>query len=170
MTKVRLMLLSGCVLLAGCAGGRSEFGCKATSTDSCMTMEQANEKAKTLEEGSAAKPAATALPRLTEGPFSALGRDAGVQPVASPSRLLPHSATPGPKAAGSAPVSLVTLPARCSLPRCTGVDTPPPARLAEQTAQLWIAPWIDSQDVYHQPGKVLFVVRPATWGAPRSVL
>lgn len=173
MSKVLLMLLGGCVLLAGCAGGRSEFGCNATSTDSCMTMEQANEKAKTREEGSDAKPAATALPRLAEGPFSAIGRDAGVPPVApvnALSRLLPRSATPGTKAAGSAPVSLVTLPARCSLPRCTGVDTPSPARLAEQTAQLWIAPWIDSQDVYHQPGKVLFVVRPATWGAPRSVL
>ncbi|APS37001.1 MULTISPECIES: type IV conjugative transfer system lipoprotein TraV [Serratia] len=169
--------LGGVLLLAGCAGVSSEFGCNATTSDSCMTMEQANEKAKSLEEGSEAKPAAAALPRLAEGDFAAVGRDTGPVPVSggSTSRLLPRqgAASPAPAVPASpaiaAPASIVTTVSTCTLPRCAGVGSTRPARQAEQTAQLWIAPWIDSQDVYHQPGKVLFVVKPAVWGKPQSV-
>ncbi len=169
--------LGGVLLLAGCAGVSSEFGCNATTSDSCMTMEQANEKAKSLEEGSKAKPAAAALPRLADGDFAAVGRDTGPVPVSagSTSRLLPRQgvASPAPVVpaypAIAAPTAIVTTVSTCTLPRCAGVGSTRPARQAEQTAQLWIAPWIDSQDVYHQPGKVLFVVKPAVWGQPQSV-
>ncbi|MEN4170766.1 type IV conjugative transfer system lipoprotein TraV [Serratia marcescens] len=169
--------LGGVLLLAGCAGVSSEFGCNATTSDSCMTMEQANEKAKSLEEGSEAKPAAAALPRLADGDFAAVGRDTGLVPVSagSTSRLLPRqgAASPAPAVPASptiaAPSAIVTTVSTCTLPRCAGVGSTRPARKAEQTAQLWIAPWIDSQDVYHQPGKVLFVVKPAVWGKPQSV-
>lgn len=172
-----LPALGGVLLLAGCAGVSSEFGCNATTSDSCMTMEQANEKAKSLEEGSEAKPAAVALPRLAEGDFAAVGRDTGSVPVSvgSTSRLLPRQgdASPAPAVpaypAIAAPAAIVTTVSTCTLPRCAGVGSTRPARQAEQTAQLWIAPWIDSQDVYHQPGKVLFVVKPAVWGKPQSV-
>lgn len=165
--------LGGVLLMAGCAGVSSEFGCNATTSDSCMTMEQANEKAKSLEEGSEAKPAAAALPRLADGDFAAVGRDTGPVPVSagSTSRLLPRQGTVSSARALpvypaiAAPAAIVTT----ALPRCAGVGSPRPARQAEQTAQLWIAPWIDSQDVYHQPGKVLFVVKPAVWGQPQSV-
>jgi len=169
--------LGGVLLMAGCAGVSSEFGCNATTSDSCMTMEQANEKAKSLEEGSEAKPAAAALPRLADSDFAAVGRDTGPVPVSvgSTSRLLPRQ-----RAASSAPsvpaypaiaasAAIVTTVSTCTLPRCSGVGSTRPARQAEQTAQLWIAPWIDGQDVYHQPGKVLFVVKPAVWGQPQSV-
>ncbi|KUE23095.1 type IV conjugative transfer system lipoprotein TraV, partial [Salmonella enterica] len=37
----------------------------------------------------------------------------------------------------------------------------------EQTAALWIAPYIDSQDIYHQPSGVFFVIKPSVWGKPR---
>ncbi|MBH3259153.1 type IV conjugative transfer system lipoprotein TraV [Serratia marcescens] len=169
--------LGGVLLLAGCAGVSSEFGCNATTSDSCMTMEQANEKAKSLEEGSEAKPAAAALPRLADGDFAAVGRDTGPVPVTvgSTSRLLPRQGTASPARALpaypaiAAPAAIVTTASTCTLPRCAGVGSTRPARQAEQTAQLWIAPWIDSQDVYHQPGKVLFVVKPAVWGKPQSV-
>lgn len=176
-TSLLFSLLAGVLLLSGCASVSSEFGCNATTTDSCMTMEQANEKAKSLEEGSEAKPAAAALPRLADGDFAAVGRDTGPVPVAvgSPSRLLPRqgAASPAPSVpaypAIAAPASIVTTVSTCTLPRCAGVGSTRPARQGEQTAQLWIAPWIDSQDVYHQPGKVLFVVKPAVWGKPQSV-
>ncbi|EMW1017961.1 type IV conjugative transfer system lipoprotein TraV [Serratia marcescens] len=169
--------LGGVLLLAGCAGVSSEFGCNATTSDSCMTMEQANEKAKSLEEGSEAKPAAAALPRLADGDFAAVGRDTGPVPVSagSSSRLLPRQGAASPALAVpaypeiAAPAAIVTTINTCTLPRCAGVGSTRPARQAEQTAQLWIAPWIDSQDVYHQPGKVLFVVKPAVWGQPQSV-
>lgn len=172
-----LPALGGVLLLAGCAGVSSEFGCNATTSDSCMTMEQANEKAKSLEEGSEAKPAAAALPRLADGDFAAVGRDTGPVPVSagSTSRLLPRQGTASPARALpaypaiAAPAAIVTTASTCTLPRCAGVGSTRPARQAEQTAQLWIAPWIDSQDVYHQPGKVLFVVKPAVWGQPQSV-
>ncbi|MGL1813952.1 UNVERIFIED_CONTAM: type IV conjugative transfer system lipoprotein TraV [Serratia marcescens] len=170
-----LPALGGVLLLAGCAGVSSEFGCNATTSDSCMTMEQANEKAKSLEEGSEAKPAAAALPRLADGDFAAVGRDTGPVPVSagSTSRLLPRQGAASPARAVpaypaiAAPSAIVTTVSTCTLPRCAGSTRP--ARQAEQTAQLWIAPWIDSQDVYHQPGKVLFVVKPAVWGQPQSV-
>lgn len=46
--------------------------------------------------------------------------------------------------------------------------TPPrPLRTGEQTAALWIAPYIDNQDVYHQPSSVFFVIKPSAWGKPR---
>ena len=50
--------LLGTLLLYGCAGTSTEFECNATTSDTCMTMEQANEKAKKLERSSEAKPVA----------------------------------------------------------------------------------------------------------------
>ena len=58
--------LLGTLLLSGCAGTSTEFECNATTSDTCMTMEQANEKAKKLEQSSEAKPVAASLPRLAD--------------------------------------------------------------------------------------------------------
>ena len=44
---------------------------------------------------------------------------------------------------------------------------PRPLRKGEQTASLWVAPYVDSDDVYHQPTTVVFVVTPSAWGQPR---
>ncbi|MBL1980664.1 type IV conjugative transfer system lipoprotein TraV, partial [Klebsiella pneumoniae] len=44
---------------------------------------------------------------------------------------------------------------------------PRPLRKGEETTSLWIAPYVDSDDVYHQPATVLFVVKPSAWGQPR---
>ena len=41
-----LIPLGSALLLTGCAGTETEFQCNATTSDTCMTMEQANEKAK----------------------------------------------------------------------------------------------------------------------------
>ncbi len=30
-----------------------------------------------------------------------------------------------------------------------------------------VAPYVDADDVYHQPATVLFVVKPSEWGQPR---
>ncbi|MGG7695275.1 type IV conjugative transfer system lipoprotein TraV, partial [Klebsiella aerogenes] len=56
-------------LLTGCAGTETDFQCNATTSDTCMTMEQANEKAKAKEERSEAKTVAAGLPRLADGNF-----------------------------------------------------------------------------------------------------
>lgn len=62
--------IGGALLLSGCAGTSSEFECNATTSDTCMTMHQANDKAKLKEEGDTVKPDAGALPRLADGNFS----------------------------------------------------------------------------------------------------
>lgn len=47
MKQISLFIpLLGTLLLSGCAGTNSDFECDATTSDTCMTMEQANEKAK----------------------------------------------------------------------------------------------------------------------------
>lgn len=69
MKQISLFIpLLGTLLLSGCAGTNSDFECDATTSDTCMTMEQANEKAKKLEQSSEAKPVAASLPRLKELP------------------------------------------------------------------------------------------------------
>ncbi len=57
---------------------------------------------------------------------------------------------------------------RCPVSSVTPVTpTYSPLRTGEQTAALWIAPYIDNQDVYHQPSSVFFVIKPSAWGKPR---
>lgn len=74
MKELMLLIpLGSALLLTGCAGTETEFECNATTSDTCMTMEQANEKAKAREE-SAAKPAAAGLPRLADGNFRTLSQ------------------------------------------------------------------------------------------------
>lgn len=70
MKELMLLIpLGSALLLTGCAGTETEFQCNATTSDTCMTMEQANEKAKLKEERSDVKPAAAGLPQLAEGNF-----------------------------------------------------------------------------------------------------
>lgn len=61
-----LTTVSGLLLLSGCAGTESRFQCNETTHDSCMTMAQANEKAKLHEETPLIKRDAHRLPKLTE--------------------------------------------------------------------------------------------------------
>lgn len=165
------LTLASLLTLSGCAGTTSDFECNATTSDTCMTIEQANEKAKRLEEASTVKPGATSLPRLAEGNFRTLS----VQPLTLPAEPVhsvasrntplkgtPHVTRPQPPTAARVPVSTVApVVVRESI-----VD-PRPLRVGEKTAGLWIAPYIDTQDVYHQPTRVFFVVKPSAWGTPR---
>jgi len=166
--------LAGILMLSGCAGTASDFECNATTSDTCMTIEQANEKAKRLE-ASAVKPDAAALLRLAEGSF----RTASAQPLTPPpaptlsvaSRSAPvggaHAvANPFARSADLKPVNN-TAPVVAPQSTHESIVDPRPLRVGEKTAGLWIAPYIDTQDVYHQPGRVFFVVKPSTWGKPR---
>lgn len=58
LTPVALALL-----LSGCAGMKSEFDCSATASNSCMTMDEANNKARSATERSEATKQPS-LPRL----------------------------------------------------------------------------------------------------------
>lgn len=134
----------------------------------CMTMEQANEKAKKLEQSSEAKPVAASLPRLAEGNF----RTMPVQTVTAttPSGSRPAvTAHPEQKLLAPRPLFTAAREVKTVVPvsSVTPVTPPRPLRTGEQTAALWIAPYIDNQDVYHQPSSVFFVIKPSAWGKPR---
>ncbi|CAD6103383.1 conjugative transfer protein [Escherichia coli] len=165
MKQISLFIpLLGTLLLSGCAGTSTEFECNATTSDTCMTMEQANEKAKKLE----AKPVAASLPRLADGNF----RTTPVQAVATttPSRSRPAvTALPEQKLLAPRPLFTAAREVKTIVPvsSVAPVTPPRPLRTGEQTAALWIAPYIDNQDVYHQPSSVFFVIKPSAWGKPR---
>ena len=139
---ILLIPLGSALLLTGCAGTETEFECNATTSDTCMTMEQANEKAKAKEESASAKPAAAGLPQLAEGNF----RTTSVN---------------------SYPLPLPVVASTFSSPSTLPGNYPRPLRKGEETTSLWIAPYVDSDDVYHQPTTVVFVVKPSAWGQPR---
>lgn len=131
-------------------------------------MEQANEKAKKLEQSSEAKPVAASLPRLAEGNF----RTMPVQTVTAttPSGSRPAvTAHPEQKLLAPRPLFTAAREVKTVVPvsSVTPVTPPRPLRTGEQTAALWIAPYIDNQDVYHQPSSVFFVIKPSAWGKPR---
>lgn len=158
--------LAGILMLSACAGTASDFECNATTSDTCMTIEQANEKAKRLEE-SAVKPDAAALPRLAEGNF----RTASAQPLTPPPVPAPSGgshfvANPFARPADVKPASQAA-PVVAPQPTHESIVDPRPLHVGEKTAGLWIAPYVDTQDVYHQPGRVFFVVKPSAWGKPR---
>ena len=155
-------------LFSSPGGTNTEFECNATTSDTCMTMEQANEKAKKLEQSSEAKPVAASLPRLAEGNF----RTMPVQTVTAttPSGSRPAvTAHPEQKLLAPRPLFTAAREVKTVVPvsSVTPVTPPRPLRTGEQTAALWIAPYIDNQDVYHQPSSVFFVIKPSAWGKPR---
>lgn len=81
-----LYLLVAALLLTGCAGVSGDFECNATTSDSCMTMEQANQKARQRTGDVKGKPAAVALPALVSLPLQAVN-PAPAKTYGLPSRL-----------------------------------------------------------------------------------
>ncbi len=115
-----------------------------------------------------AKPVAASLPRLAEGNF----RTMSVQAVAAttPSGSRPAvTALPEQKLLAPRPLFTAAREVKTVVPvsSVAPVTPPRPLRTGEQTAALWIAPYIDNQDVYHQPSSVFFVIKPSAWGKPR---
>jgi len=188
---ILLIPLGGALLLTGCAGTESDFECNATTSDTCMTMEQANEKAKAQEESTSAKPAAAGLPRLADGNFRTSSPNSYPLPpqpdltrakVTGDRQRAQAAALNNPtdnnikayfeteKRMLSLPVVKMSLPVAASTftsPATIPGNYPRPLRKGEQIASLWVAPYIDSDDVYHQSTTVLFVVTPSAWGQPR---
>lgn len=182
-----LLIMFAVLALAGCTGTASEFQCNATTSDRCMTMEQANDMARSKTEGARGKPGAGALPALVELP------PPSVTPLSVPTAVKPHSSvTPAPVSGFVAPASSSAVKAAktgqqatftpatpgstplhtealCSAPRCDSLGEAPPLRLTDTIATLWIAPWIDDADVFHQPGRVSFVLTPGTWQLPHQL-
>ena len=158
--------LLGTLLLSGCAGTSTEFECNATTSDTCMTMEQANEKAKNWSSPQKQSRLRHHCRAWLKGTSDNAGAD----------RHRDHSvrqqtcgdSTSGAETAGTSPAVYRCREVKTVVPvsSVTPVTPPRPLRTGEQTAALWIAPYIDNQDVYHQPSSV-FVIKPSAWGKPR---
>ena len=179
-------LLAGCaLLLSGCAGVKSSFDCDATTSDTCMTMTKANQLAKDKQAKQSGKPGAGGLPSLVNIPTSAPAPAAPRTVVSSP---MGTSAVVAPKpltetrsggamplrgvtgtTAGSTALRPVTVAPSCQNVRCDSPGTVHPQRTQDRVATVWIAPWVDSDNTFHQPGRVSFVANPSDWVLPARV-
>ncbi|MBC6558734.1 type IV conjugative transfer system lipoprotein TraV [Citrobacter braakii] len=198
MKKITLLLAGSVLLLSGCAGVKSSFDCDATTSDTCMTMTKANQLARDKAAKQAGKPAAGGLPSLVNLPATSAaavpsasrssgtrtvsttpavsaGTSAGVNTNTATSTLTPRPVagtpvTTTPSSVVSRPVvSEVTPAPSCQSVRCDHPGAVHPQRSQDQTATVWIAPWVDSDNAFHQPGRVSFVVRPADWVLPSRI-
>ncbi|EEK8466681.1 type IV conjugative transfer system lipoprotein TraV [Salmonella enterica] len=193
------LLLAGCaLLLSGCAGVKSSFDCDATTSDTCMTMTKANQLARDKAAKQVGRPAAGGLPSLVNLPATSAAAvpSASRSVVSTPSGRLVTSNTPvvsagtptgintnvaastlTPRPVAGTPVtpvsrsavSVVTSTPSCQNVRCDNPGSVHPQRSQDQIATVWIAPWVDSDNAFHQPGRVSFVVSPADWVLPARV-
>ncbi|WP_436877877.1 type IV conjugative transfer system lipoprotein TraV [Siccibacter turicensis] len=160
-----------CSALTGCAGMNSDFDCNKTATDQCLTTAEANKLAaqgKSLDEMAAEKtskkPAGETLPALRNS-----------APVVNPSRPVSVAATGSASSGTLAPRPLYTPPATTSALTSRPVTVATPVkpvndtgrvnalRVPDATQRLWIAPWVDTDDNFHQPSVVEFVKNKSHW-------
>ncbi|HAX5209996.1 TPA: type IV conjugative transfer system lipoprotein TraV [Escherichia coli] len=198
MNKYTFLLAGSVLLLSGCAGVKSSFDCDATTSDTCMTMTKANQLARDKAAKQAGKQAAGGLPSLVNIPAtssvalpsvsrSAASTSSSVQvtsdrpavsggiPVGSNTTATTSTLVPRPVA--GTPVTPVSRPAvsvgnpapSCQNVRCDNPGTVHPQRSQDRIATVWIAPWVDSDNVFHQPGRVSFVVSSADWVLPSRI-
>lgn len=108
-------------------------------------------------------------------PAVSAGASAGVNTNTATSTLTPRPVagtpvTTTPSSVVSRPVVSGGTPApSCQSVRCDSPGSVHPQRSQDQTATVWIAPWVDSDNAFHQPGRVSFVVRPADWVLPSRI-
>ncbi|WGM08837.1 type IV conjugative transfer system lipoprotein TraV [Arsenophonus nasoniae] len=176
MLKYRIGLISGIVLLSGCAGMNSEFEFGKPAKDSGYWMSEADEMTNTASysvaqhKGEAVKsakgftlsayrliqlnPMHTAVTFLTERAISA--NNPNSMKVKSPaSRWLTNNFT-------------AQSPAACPASPCLGEVTTP-SRQAERVTRAWIAPYVSPDEVVHTGEVVYFVTTPSTWANVEKV-
>lgn len=178
MKVLPFMLAGSALLLSGCAGMKSEFDCTATADNGCLTMDEANNRARLKTESERPE---NRLPPLAEVKPVSVAPSATpaalVQPVVVTASVQPApvsttvsrnpfrgNATPvRPAVASSAPVITTTVASTSAPSAWADTGMQPPVRLPSGTARLWIAAWIDEDQVHHQPSVVSFEVTPARW-------
>ncbi|UXY13574.1 type IV conjugative transfer system lipoprotein TraV (plasmid) [Kosakonia sp. ML.JS2a] len=170
-----------CGALTGCAGMNSDFDCNATATDKCLTTAEANKLAaqgKSIDdvgtEKDVKKPAGETLPALRN-----------TAPVVSASRPVSVAATgTTPKTIAPRPIVASPTPSASTRSSLTGQTLSHPItphtyvspasslsdagrvtarRIPDATQRLWIAPWVDTDDNFHQPAVVEFVKNKSHW-------
>lgn len=197
MKILPFMLAGSALLLSGCAGMKSEFDCTETADNGCLTMDEANNRARAKTEGEKQQVRLPKLAEVTPVPVQPSVTSVSAAPSRTPVVTAPVSVAAAPvrpsaiqpaAVAGSAPRNpfrgdsaparpAVASPAPVTTPSVSGMtvasnaspsawaDTgmQPPVRLPSGTARLWIAAWVDEDQVYHQPSVVSFEVAPARW-------
>lgn len=176
MLKYRIGLISGIVLLSGCAGMNSEFEFGKPAKDSGYWMSEADAMTDTASDsvaqhkGEVVKSAKgfnlsayrliqlsnlqTPVTLLTERAISAnYSRSTTVKSPAS--RWLTNNFT-------------AQSPAACPASPCLGEVTAP-SRQAERITRAWIAPYVSPDEVVHTGEVVYFVTTPSTWANVEKV-
>jgi conjugal transfer pilus assembly protein TraV len=189
MNKGTLILCGAVLLLSGCAGVDGDFECNATTSDSCMTMSQANDVARSKTVGSTTgKPVATSLPSLVDIPQAAITAPKAValppgKPVSRPvAQSVPKTkvmtGSPDTTAASLRPFTsrplIVSSSTTSRGPACHPGDCDYPgtvtvARTPERVGTVWVAPWTDSENSFHQPGRISFVLQGPQWVQPTRI-
>ncbi|WP_338634677.1 type IV conjugative transfer system lipoprotein TraV (plasmid) [Erwinia persicina] len=160
-----------CAALTGCAGMNSDFDCNKTTTDQCLSMSDASKLAAkgrslddlALDKNSSPKPAGEALATLPNSrPAVSPDRKVSVGTLAPRPVLSAPAATSGSTLRASyIPVKATTAPVSPSDYASAGRVNA--LRIPDATQRLWIAPWVDEQDSFHQPAVVEFVKEKSRW-------
>lgn len=161
MKKVFLIMTSAAIL-SGCAGMNNDFDCNKTASDQCLTMEQAQGLAshgKSLDDldstkGGAEKKAVTE--RVATAPLS------NTRPVLKPYSNPVVSGTSVKSNLLSQRIQTVTerVVEKVNLNSAGSVNA---VRYQDVTQRLWISPWVDKDDSFHQPSIVEFVTEKSAW-------
>jgi conjugal transfer pilus assembly protein TraV len=160
-----------CAALTGCAGMNSDFDCNKTTTDQCLSMADASKLAAkgrslddlSVEKDSSPKPAGEALATLPNS-----------RPAVSPDRkvsvatLAPRPVMSAPPAPSGRILRASYIPVKAAPVGVTPSDYASAGRvnalrIPDATQRLWIAPWVDEQDSFHQPAVVEFVKQKSRW-------
>lgn len=165
-----------CGTLSGCAGMNGDFDCNKTATDQCLTTAQANKMAaqgKSLDDLAAdkatKKPAGETLPALRNpAPVVSAARPVSVAATRTPSTsLLSPRPLYTPPAVSSvvtpSPVGRIQNTVSTAVKPASDVGRVVVQRVPDATQRLWIAPWVDTDDNFHQPAVVEFVKNPSHW-------
>lgn len=168
-----------CAALTGCAGMNSDFDCNKTATDQCLSMSDASRlaaKGKSLDDVGTVK-AASPKPAA-----EALATPGNVKPAVNPYRPVSVS-TLAPRPIAGQPVAKPVARSTNTLPSkpvtSSGLITPAEysgpgqvnaTRIPDATQRLWIAPWVDEQDSFHQPAVVEFVKQKSRWDESYRVI
>lgn len=142
MTRNLTAMLAGICLLSGCAGMNTDFDCQSLAHDRCLTMEDANQIARHLP-AEASRKGETSIPAFSDMPSS--------KPFSSNPDVL--AGTGGYSPSGSDAVMASNTQTRARQP----------VRASPVLARLWIAAWVDEEDVYHAPSVVSFVAVSDHW-------
>ncbi len=172
-----------CGMLTGCAGMNSDFDCNKSATDQCLTMGQANSMAtagKNLDTLAAATGDTSAKKAASETLIAPANVPPVLKPLSASTLAGPKTIAPRPVMSASAQDDMIRTntanPARVSygtLPAPQRMATPGAViadRVPDQTQRLWVAPWVDKDDAFHQPAIVVIVKDKSHWDQNYSVI